>query len=202
MLHAGSEHRKLARFGVRYMEETRNVAAQIQKRMHSDTGLVRTVARPRKQRQAQLDGGGVQRVDRVGKLHAEAVVRVELAREANQVQCEILIDAPVARLVGIGQGAARDATADTQVIELGRVRTQARFDVAQALAKGELRKGHAQKLIQVRERQRRIATRVLRHTAPKRVQRQMLHQLSKHQLPRMHRSAPGKSRQLLSHSNR
>ena len=53
--------------------------------MHSDARLAGAVAGPGKQRQAQLDGSGIQRVDRVGKLHAEAVVCVELARDTNQV---------------------------------------------------------------------------------------------------------------------
>ena len=41
--------------------------------------------------------------------------------------------------------------ADTQVIELARLRTQTRFDVAQALAIGQLRKRQAQILIEAGE---------------------------------------------------
>src|SRR5204862_4019356 len=77
------------------------------------------------------------------------------------------------------------------------MRAQARLDVAQTFAESQLRKGHAQELIQVRERQRRIAAWILRNTSAEGVQRQMLHQLSKYQLPRMHRAPPGKNRELL-----
>lgn len=63
---------------------------------------------------------------------------------------------------------------------------QARLDVAQALAKGELRKCHRQELIEMRERQCRVAARITGDTAPQRVQRQVPHQLSKHQLAAVH----------------
>ena len=59
---------------------------------------------------------------------------------------------------------------------------QARLDVAQALAKGQLRKRHRQELIEMRERQCRVAARITGDTAPQRMQRQVPHQSSKHQL--------------------
>ena len=42
--------------------------------------------------------------------------------------------------------------ANPKVIELGVLRAQTGFDVAQALAIGQLREGHAQELIQAGER--------------------------------------------------
>ena len=60
---------------------------------------------------------------------------------------EVGVDAPVARLVGVGQRRARHLAAETHVVELAAHRTQARFDVAQALAIGQLREGHRQILI-------------------------------------------------------
>ena len=64
---------------------------------------------------------------------------------------EVGVDAPVAHRVGIGQGVARDAAANAHVIELARLRSQTRFDVAQALAIGQLRERHAQELIEAGE---------------------------------------------------
>ena len=58
---------------------------------------------------------------------------------------------PVAGFVGIGQRALGDVATDAQVVELGLVRAQAGFDVAQALAVSELREGHAEKLVEMRE---------------------------------------------------
>ena len=46
----------------------------------------------------------------------------------------------------------RETAANPQVIELGLLRAQARFDVAQALAISQLREGHAEKLVEARER--------------------------------------------------
>ena len=69
----------------------------------------------------------------------------------NQTLSEARVDAPVARRVGVGQRVAGDGAANPQVIELGGLRSQARLDIAQALPVGQLRKGHAQILIETRE---------------------------------------------------
>ena len=120
------------------------------------------------------------------QFQAEAVLGIEFARRLDQAEGKILIDAPVTALVGVRQGAAGNTAANAQMIELGFVRTQTGLDVAQALPVGQLREGHAQELIEVRESERRIAARVLGHAAPEGVQWQMIHQLCEHQLPRMH----------------
>jgi hypothetical protein len=66
----------------------------------------------------------------------------------DQYLCEIGIDMPVTRLIGIGQRAAGHGTGtEAQVVKLLRHRAQAGFDVPQALAIRELREGHAEKLI-------------------------------------------------------
>ena len=138
-------------FAVGDVDEARDVAAQVDQRVQFDRRLGRAEWRPRKQRQAQVDGGGIERVDGFLEVHAEGFVDVEPARDANQMLGELGIDAPVARFVRIGQRAARHRSANTQVIELGRLRTQAGLDVAQALAIGQLREGHAAELIRATE---------------------------------------------------
>jgi hypothetical protein len=72
---------------------------------------------------------------------------------------------PVAFLVGIGQIAARDVTANAEMVKFGLVRAQANFDVTQALAVGQLREGHAQILIQMGERFCGVVRRVTRDAA-------------------------------------
>jgi hypothetical protein len=64
---------------------------------------------------------------------------------------EVANDAPVARLVGIGQRRAGDTTTKAHVIELGSLSSQAGFDIAQTFAVGELGKGQAEKLIAARK---------------------------------------------------
>ena len=103
--------------------------------------------RPREHREAKIDGGRIQRIDGLVEVQCQQIVRIEAPRDADQVLCEVGIDPPVAHRVGIGQGVAGDRTAETEMVEFGRLRTQTRFDVAQALAPGQLRKRQAQILI-------------------------------------------------------
>ena len=168
------------------MDEGRNVAPQVEQRMEFDRALAFAKAGPGKERQAQIDGGRIERIDRMRQFQAEAVLGIEFARCLDQAESEILIDAPVAVLVGVGQRALGNAAANAQVVELGGMRAKTGLDVAQAFAVGQLREGHAQELVEVRESERRIASGVLGHAAPEGVQRQMIHQLGKHQLSRMH----------------
>src|SRR5450756_1089139 len=79
----------------------------------------------------------------------EGMLRIEPPCFNDQGVREIAINAPVALLVGIGQIAACDVPANTEMIEFGLLRAQTDFDVAQALTKRQLRKRHAQVLIQM-----------------------------------------------------
>jgi hypothetical protein len=51
----------------------------------------------------------------------------------------------------MGQSVARDLAANAEMIELALLRAQASFDIAQTLSIGELREGHAKKLIPARK---------------------------------------------------
>lgn len=168
------------------MDEGRNVAPQVEQRMKLDRPFVFAKARPWKERQAQIDGGRIERIDRMHQFQAEAVLGIEFVRCLDQAEGEILINAPVAVLVGVGQRALGNAAAYAQMVELGGMRAQTGLDVAQAFPVSQLREGHAQELIEVRESERRIAPRVFCHASSEGVQRQMIHQLGKHQLSRRH----------------
>ena len=164
--------------------------AQIQQRVQLDRRLGRAERRPGKDRQAQIDRGGIERVDGVLEIEPERLVGVKSPGRADQALREVAVDAPIARRVGIGQRVARDRAAKSQVIELGALRTQTRLDVAQALAIGQLREGHAQVLVETREPLDLVLARVARDAAMERVQRQMLHHLREHELAQVHRSLP------------
>ena len=168
------------------MNEGRDIAPQIEERMELDCALVFAKSRPGEERQAQIDSGRVECIDRMRQFQAEAVFGIEFARFLNQAEGEILIDAPVATLVGIRQCALGNAAANAQMVELGGMGAQTSLDVAQAFPVGQLREGHAQKLIEMRKSERRITPRVLVHATPKSVQWQMIHELSEYQLSRMH----------------
>ena len=126
---------------------TGNRAAQIQQRMQLHGGFVPAKLRPGKQRQAQIDGRGIQGISRLIQLHTELLVGVEAAGLANQHLSEIGVDAPIANLIGIGQGIARDPAADAQVIQLASRGAQTSLNIAQALPISELGKRHREKLV-------------------------------------------------------
>ena len=59
------ENADVVELAVGNVDEGRNVAPQAEQRMELDRAFVFTEARPRKQRQAQVDGGRVERISRV-----------------------------------------------------------------------------------------------------------------------------------------
>src|SRR5579864_5261866 len=89
---------------------------------------------------------------------------------------------------------ARHGAAKSQVIELGTLHTQTRFDVAQALAIGQLREGHREVLVETREPLDLVLAGIAHDAAMKRVQRQMLQHLREHELAQVHRYLPRAAR--------
>ena len=113
------------------VDESGDIASQIDQRVELDGRLATSKRRPREQRQAEVDGRRVECVDGLLQGQAEVVGRVEAPSPIDQDLGEIGINPPVARPICIGERAPRDPSAKAGVIELGTVRTQARFDVAQ-----------------------------------------------------------------------
>ena len=107
-----SEHIHLVHFAVADVNKGRNVAAQVEQRMHFDCGFGLTKARPGEDAQAQVDGRGIERVDRLFQLHRKAVAGVKRSGGLDQVHREIRKDAAVALFVGIGQCALGDIAAN------------------------------------------------------------------------------------------
>ena len=91
-------------FSVADMNEGGDVAAQIQQRMEFDGGLGLAEVGPGEHRKTQVYGGGVERVHGFVELDAEILVAVQTAGHVNQRLSEVGINAPVADLVGVGQG--------------------------------------------------------------------------------------------------
>jgi len=180
------EHTNFVDFGGFYSDSYGNAAAQVEQRVHLDGGVQPPIARPRKQRETQIDGRAVQRIGGFFQLHTQRIARVQRPRRGNQQASEIGEDAPVARLVGIGQRAARDVAANSQVIQLPTESPQARLDVAQTLAIRELREGHREKLVPTRKTSHAILASITRHAAPKFVRGNKIHQLRECRPARVH----------------
>ena len=176
----------VVQFAVADVEERRNVAAQIQQRVQFDGRLGRAKRCPGKYRQTQIDGAGIQSIDRVFQIDAKGVGGIKTAGDGNERLGKVGVDAPVAALVGIGQGAARYSALDTHVIELLLLGAQARFDVAQAFSVGQLSKRHGEVLVETRKAFHLVGACVARHASAKRRERQVLGDLREHQFALVH----------------
>ena len=76
---------------------------QIQQRMHLHRRLVLTKLGPRKEREAKIDGGGVQSIQTLVQIDIDRIARIERARDSNQDLRKVGIDSPVAGFVCVSQ---------------------------------------------------------------------------------------------------
>ena len=106
----------------RNVNERWDVAAQVKQGVHLHRRLGASEMRPREDREAQVDGGGVERVDGVAEICSEAVIGMQVAGGPDQGLGEVGVDAPVASLVRLGQRGARDRAAEAHVVELSGLR--------------------------------------------------------------------------------
>jgi hypothetical protein len=114
-------------------------------------------------------------------------VGVEPARRGDEPLREVRVESPVAGRIGVGERITGDMAADAEVIELRGLCPQARFDVAQTLSVGQLRKRHAQVLIEAGEALDLVFGLIPGDAAPEGLQRKMVHQLRKDELACVHR---------------
>ena len=129
-------------------DKRRDIGPQVQLGMHLDSAFVAAMLCPGKQRQAQIDNGGIQGVDRAFEIHGQGLTGVKRASLVDQNQGNVAIDFPVARFVGLGQSVARHSHLHSGMIEFGPNGAQADFDIAQTFSTSKLREGHAIKLVQ------------------------------------------------------
>jgi hypothetical protein len=87
---------------------------QVEQRVHLHRAFVVTKLRPGKQRQAKIDGGGIQCVQAVVKIHADGIGGVEWPCDADQDLREVGKDAPVTRFVGVGQSGPRHLACESR----------------------------------------------------------------------------------------
>ena len=180
------EHGDVVGFALRNVDETGNVAAEIEERMKFDGGLAAAKVGPGKERQAQVDGGGVERVDGVVQSDAERLVGIQRPGLGDEDVSEVVIDAPVVDAVGVGQRAPRNGTAEAGVIALASGRVQAGDDVAEALAERELGEGKCEELIAAGEAAGPVMPAVASDAVVEVVPRQVVHQLGKHEVAGEH----------------
>ena len=184
------QHTDFVHLAIADMNEAGNIAAQVQERMQFDRRFGCAKRCPRVQRQAQIDGRGIERVDHLLQIHAKRVAGVQRASHADQGLTHIGVDLPGASGVGIGQRVARyGGAAKPHVIQPRGLGTQVDLNIAQALAVGELGKVHGQELIQTRKIFDFVIARVARHAARECSLGQVRHELRKYEFALMHECA-------------
>ncbi len=164
-----------------------DIAVQVEQGVHLDGGFVLPELRPREQRQTQIDGRGIQRVEAVVEIHTDGIGGIEGPRDADQHVREVGEDAPVMRLVGVGQRRTRHLSTEAQVIQLGTQSTKACLDIAQALAISQLSKSHCQILVPAREAAQAGGAIVTSYATTKFPIRQEADQLREHRATLVHR---------------
>src|ERR1035437_2762156 len=122
------------------------VALQGQQRMQFDGGLVTAESSPRKQREAQVNGGGVQRISCGLEFKAERFIGVKRGGLLDEDVGEVGKDTPVPLFIGHRQRVAGGRLADAGVIELRAEGRQTGFDVAQTFAPRQLGEGQHEEL--------------------------------------------------------
>jgi hypothetical protein len=177
----------LVGFSVGDVNEAGDVAPKIQQGVQSDGGFGRAKRRPGEHRQTQVDGGRVERVDRRIEIECEGLGGIQRTRYANRVLSKVGVDLPRARGVCVGQRVARNRlAAKPHVVQPPCLRTQIDFDVAQGLPVGQLSEGDGKELVQTGEVLDLVFAFVIGHTASKRAQWQIEHELRKYELALVH----------------
>ena len=141
------QHIDVVHLAVGDVDESGDRSPQIEQRVQLHGRFGGAKQRPRERGQAQIDGRRIESIHSIGQFYAEVLVDVERASLADQPLSELEVNAPVAQLVSIGQRRASDRRADSHVVKLAGLSRQTHFDIAQALAVGQLREGHDAKLL-------------------------------------------------------
>jgi hypothetical protein len=155
--------------------------------------MIGSVSGPRTEGKTQLDDGAVERINGLFQIDAEVLAGIQRACDRDQPSSQVGINPMVAPFVGVGQRGARDVTANAQMIEPAPESSQAGFDVAQALAIGQLRKGHREKLVPAGKPTHLPVAPIAIHSPAEFVSRNEIHQLCENGFAQMHRPLPPKT---------
>ena len=177
-------------FGMGDVDKDGNRAVNFHQRVKLDSSLGTLVGSPGENPQTQIDGGSVQSIHGSLQIQSEIAVRVQRPSDVDQGTSKVGVDSPIAPLVGVGQGGASDGGFETAVIELGTLRPQTDFDVAKAVAIGQLGEGHGQKLVPTRQPSNTAIAIVSLYAAAKFVVGDELHDLGKNGLSLIHANSP------------
>ena len=185
------EHVHFVHLAVADMDKRWDSAAQIQQRVQLDCSLGFAKWRPIEQAQTKVDRRCIQRINRVLQIQADQVrVAVKFACALDQQGGYVGPNAPVARLVGVGQRRAMHRVAKAHRVKFVRIGAKRYLDIAQALAPRQLRKRHHTKLFcTAQTANARVAAVTIDDTTKARP-RHEFHNLRKQRLADIHEISP------------
>ncbi len=179
----------LVGLAVRDVYESRYIASQIQQSVQPHCRLGLSERRPRKNRQTQIDGGCVERVNGRLQIDGQWLAGVQRTGNANEMLRQVGVDLPRTRGVCIGQRVARNRlTTKPHVIQPPGLGAQIDLDVSKRFPIGQLGECHRKELIQTREVVNFVIAPIFGYAAAKGAQRQVRHELRKHEFALMHKS--------------
>ena len=173
-------------FSLGNMHETGDAASQVKQGVHLHSGLGAAEVRPRKHRQAQIDGRRIQSVNGIVEIDSQAFAGIEPSCLSDQPLGEFSVNAPITCLVRIGERRAPNRIPKAHVVALRGLRRQTGFDVAQTLPKGKLSKRHGAILLSACERPRAVVATVALREPSEGAPRQKVHKLSEQRLANVH----------------
>jgi len=181
----------IVRFPIRHMDKSGDRTSQIEKRMELDGSFALAKLGPRKKRQAQVDGRGIEGEDRFLELQTDVFLAIKPTRLVDKNVGEVGVDSPVSCFAGASQVGAGDASADAHVVKSAFHRLKTRLDIAEAFPVGQLGKSQAEELIEAGEFSDSVVAMITPDAFPKFGHRQESHDLGKNCGRGIHRTLLG-----------
>ena len=126
--------------------EYRDWSDQIDLSVKLDRRLGGSEMRPRKDRQAQVDGGRIDGINHLVEIESVGVTGIQPPCFADENLSECFVNAPVPMLVCVSEVSSSDVAPDAHRVAVCAT-PQANFDIAKALAESDLGKCHREELI-------------------------------------------------------
>lgn len=169
------------------VDKREDLPSQIQQIMRLDGGLFGARRRPRMQRQAQVDGCGIEGLDGSVQIDVQGVLGIQGPGDGNQMLSEVLENLPRSFGDRVGQLVARNglATKSHVVQPIGLI-PQIDLEVAQGLLVFRLCKGYGEELVQGREVLDLVIATMPGHTPAKGAHGQIGQELGKHEFALVH----------------
>lgn len=132
--------------GLREADKSGDGAVEIHQGVHLEATLPVMERSPRAEGKAQLNCAAVKRADHLVKVYAEPVIGIKFLGLLYQCVAKVLIDAPVALLIGLGEGRLRH-NLQPGPVEVSGAKVKSCLDVSQSAPVRELGETHDKELI-------------------------------------------------------